>query len=223
MLSHTRVLGIQELTPALVSQLVSLLLGLDHRLVLVELGFPNLQGIVALQRVCRYPSLDGCATPAVDNDALRNTSVLLHTLAQKRADGGKEPGILLVQWFPVDAGGADVILHTLRIGLVLHTEQTYLIIVKMVDFIGISRVDTLDGDIDVGLSGTKPYIAYQHIGQHPIIDGHRIGTTCLHLRQVNAPAALWVSHRSILPLLPTDHDLFARISLAPHGDDFATL
>ena len=212
MLSHTRVLGIQELTPALVSQLVSLLLGLDYRLVLVELGFPNLQGIVALQRVCRYPSLDGCATPAVDNDALRNTSVLLHTLAQERADGGKEPGILLVQWFPVDAGGADVILHTLRIGLVLHTEQTYLIIVKMVDFIGISRIDTLDGDIDVGLSGTKPYIAYQHIG-----------TTCLHLRQVNAPAALCVSHRSILPLLPTDHDLFARISLAPHGDDFATL
>ena len=48
--------------------------------------------------------------------------------------------------------------------LVLDTEQANLIVVKMVDFIDILRIDTLYGNIYVRLSGTQPHVAHQHVG-----------------------------------------------------------
>ena len=84
---HTRILRIEQLTPTLVGLLIELLLRLHQLFVLIELRLLHLQGIVTLQRVGTNPCLDRRTTPAVDDDALGDSRLLLHTLSQEGANG----------------------------------------------------------------------------------------------------------------------------------------
>ena len=91
----TRVIGIQQLLPLLRSLVVSLRLCLYIVIVLKEFGLLNQLRIVPLQRISRNPSLNGGSTPAIDDDALRNTRLLLHAKTQERTQGRKAPSVLL--------------------------------------------------------------------------------------------------------------------------------
>ena len=149
LMDDTRVFLVQQFIPALISKLVGTLLSPHHLVVLIEAGPFHKHGIVLLQRVGRDPSLDGSASPAVDDDALRNVGLLLHPLTQEITYGREEPGILLRHRFPVDGCGADIVLHTMRARLVLYSEQAYLAVLIVVDLLCVPRIDTLDGHVDV--------------------------------------------------------------------------
>ena len=69
---------VQQLEPSVGSPLVGLLLGSHVVVVLIQAGAFDHQGIVAAQRVGRYPGLDRRAAPAVDDDALRHTRLAEH-------------------------------------------------------------------------------------------------------------------------------------------------
>ena len=105
-----------------------------------------------LQGVGRDPCFDGCAAPAVDDDALWHLCLLLHALAEEIADGGEEPGVLFVQGFPVDGCRLDVISDAMGIGLVLHAKQADVGIFVRVNLLGVLRIDAFDGDVDIRLS-----------------------------------------------------------------------
>ena len=159
----TRILLVQQLVPTAVSQIVSPRLGSHILLVIIKTSLLQQLRMVFCQTVCWQPCLDGCTAPAIDDDTLRHLCFLLHAFAQERTQGRKQPGILLGQRFPIDIGGTDIVLHAMSICLVLDTEQTDLIVVKMVDFIDILRIDTLYGYVDIRLARTEPHVAYQHI------------------------------------------------------------
>ena len=169
------------------------------------------------------PGLDGCTAPAVDDDTLWHFGGLLHALAQEIADGREEPRILFVQGLPIDGGGSDIVLGTVYGGLVLDTEQTDIIVLIGIDLLCILRIDALDGDVDVRLSGEQPHVADHDVGEHMVADGERIGTTGLHLRQIDAPAAVEACGGGILFVVEADGYQFSTVGLAPDGDQFASL
>ena len=151
---------VEQFPPLLVSLLVSLHLCLDEVWIVIEACLGHERGIVQQQTVGRDPCLNGGAAPAVDDDTLRDLCLFQHPFAEEIADGGKEPRILFVDGLPVDSRRGDVIPYTMRVGLVLHTEHSDLVALKMVDFIGILRIDTLDGHVDVRLSREQPHVTY---------------------------------------------------------------
>ena len=74
---------IEQSIPLLISFRIGFHLRLHVFIVLIECRPLHQHGIVALERVCGNPSLDGCATPAVDDDALRNFCLLKHPLTKE--------------------------------------------------------------------------------------------------------------------------------------------
>ena len=139
-------------------------------IVLIHLQLFNQHGIVGLQRILANPSLDGCAAPAVNNNALRHLVGLEHALTQEIAGSREQPGILLVHRFPVDVSMADILLYTMGAGFVLHTEQADFIILVVINLLSVLRINTLDGDIDVRLTREQPYISHQNIINRLIVD-----------------------------------------------------
>ena len=154
MLLQSWILLVKQSTPTIACLLVSLLLGCNEIGIVVEFCLSYLHGIIAKKRVLANPSLDRSTTPTIDDDTLRYTTLLLFQLAQERSKGREEPGVLLVKGLPVNRCGTDIILHTMRARLILHTKQANLIVAKMVDFIGITRVYTFNGYVDIRLTRT---------------------------------------------------------------------
>ena len=114
------------------------------------------------------------------------------------------------------------------VGFVLYTEQTYRIVVKTVDFIGILRIDSFNGNIDIRLTGEQPNVANVDIGdrwQVLSIGGYfqRIRASCLHLGEVDAPPAISIGLSSVLLFIPADGHLLVSISLSPDRDGFVAL
>ena len=217
----TRVIGIQQLLPLLRSLVVSLCLCLYIVIVLKELGLLNQLRIVALQGISRNPSLNGCSTPTIDDDALRNTRLFLHAKSQERTQGREAPSILLSQRLPL--GRLDILTNTMGVCGIGNTEQTHLVVVKMVDFIGILRVNALNGNVHIRLTRTEPNIAHQYIRQHHVAHHHCERSTSFHLGQINTPTSVSISHSGILTLLPANDNLFTRVSLSPDRNRFSTL
>ena len=46
---------------------------------------------------------------------------------------------------------------------VLYTEQTDLVVIELIDFVDILRINTFDGYIDVRLSRQQPHVTNQNI------------------------------------------------------------
>ena len=199
-------------------------------IVLIECRPLHQHGIVASEGICRDPRLDGRAAPAVDDDALRNLCLLKHPLAKEITSSREQPGILLRHRFPVNGCGQDIILHTMDARGVLYTEQADLGILVSINLLGILRIDTFDGHIDVRLSGQEPHITDKNIVYHqlftfhfPAFHFHRERSSCLHLRKVHPPTALLISHSRILLLIEGDGHRLTSVSLSPNGDGFTTL
>ena len=113
------------------------------------------------------------------------------------------------------------------IRLVLHTKQAHLRVVETVDFIGILRIDALNGHINVGLSGAEPYIANEEVGELYLsactLNFHGVRSAGLLFRQVNAPMSVSVGGGDVLFLVEGDGNLFASIGFSPDGNGLATL
>ena len=43
-------------------------------------------------------------------------------------------------------------------------------VVETVYLVGILRIDTLDGDVHIRLSGAEPHVAHQDVGQTAVVD-----------------------------------------------------
>ena len=202
---------------------VSLHLCLYVVVILEELCALHQLGIVTLQGISGNPSLDGCTTPTIDNDTLWHLGLFLHPFAKEITDCREKPGILFVQGLPVDRSGIDIVSHPMSIGLVLYTEETDRIVFVGINLLGVLWVDTLDGYVDIRLSGEQPYITDQNIGEHLIANSEGIGTTSLHLWQVDAPVAIGVSIRHILLLIKSDGYQLSWCGLTPNRDYFSPL
>ena len=67
--------------------------------------------------------------------------------------------------FPVDGRPTDIVLYAMSVRFVLHTEQTHLRQIEVLDFVDILWIDAFDGHIDIRLTGKEPHITHHHVGQ----------------------------------------------------------
>ena len=222
-----RFLLVEHRVPPSVGKLVRTHLGSYVVVILIESCFLHEHRIVALQRVGRNPCLDGRATPAVHDNALRHIVLLEHFATKEVAYCREQPGILLVHGFPVDGCLADVVLRSMCVGFVLHTEQANAVVGVAVDVFCVPRVDTLDGHIDVRLSAEEPHIAHEHVAEHDGFARLALRTARCHLqlvrsarllcRQRHLPATISVGRCRIGFLLERHNHRLIGIGLSPHG------
>ena len=85
-LNHAKIVFLQYLLPLALSLHVRLSLCLHIIIILEELSALYQHRIVALQGISRDPSLNGGATPTIDDNALRHLGLFLHTLAKEVSD-----------------------------------------------------------------------------------------------------------------------------------------
>ena len=186
----------QHLLPSVLRRHIGLLHGTHHGVVLKEHRALIFARMLLAQGIGIEPSLNGRATHAVHDDALRHTRLLKHFPAQEVAHSREQPGIFSVHRLPVDAGCLDVALWPVCVGIGEHTEHANLVVAVVVDYLAILGVDALHGHIDIRLTGAQPHIANKHIDDFQLgawrRDLQRIGSARLLLGQQNLPTALHI-------------------------------
>ena len=208
---------VQHCLPLVVGSTVGLHLGAYVVVALVYFHLLNQHRIVGLQRILAYPCLDGGAAPAVYDYALSHLILLKHLLAQEITYCREWPCVLLVEWLPVDAGGANVVFYTMCAGLILYTEQADVGILVVVYLGSVLRVNTLYMYINVRLARKQPHIAYHDVINCLFVDCHLIRAASFHLWQVYSPSTIGIGCGLILFLVESYGNGFASIGFTPNG------